>query len=115
MFHLIDCRTGFEKADVDIMNIALRALAMRQDNGMEPFHYVVALTKADKLKKQQVTLASSLIRDYLSNQALLPQSIAENIPILVTSAKSKVGRNDLWHYFMKTFATPNSIQTTREG
>ena len=76
------------------MCIRDRCDAARRDRGLEPLRPVLVLTKADK-KDSKVSLdAQARLRADLA--AATSADRAANTPIVVTSAVSKRGRDDLW-------------------
>ena len=108
LFHLVDSRLGFQKADSDVLGMAVKALSDRTQAGLEPFKYVVILTKADKVTKSQIDKTSAAVRKHLTTAHNLPPSDANQVPVLATSARSKLGRNDVWRYFLGAFGSSDA-------
>lgn len=112
VFHLVDSRVGFEKADGDLVNMTLKTLASRKQAALTPFQYVIVLTKADKVSKSQIDKTAAAIRYHLLVQGGLADDELRQIPVLVTSSKTKMGRNDLWRYFLGAFGTNTPKQVS---
>jgi len=93
VFHLVDGRHGPIDEDVSIM----RRMA---DNLPKHVRYVIVLTKADKNVKGAST----------KNPGKVSKSVLENVrdtmkeagvgsaPVLLTSAETNLGRDDIWRY-----------------
>lgn len=86
VFHLIDSRHGALAED----ELLMQRISQSNFNGT----YVVALTKADKLDKQRVK--QSMISKMKST--LLKNGCPSDTPILLTSASSKLGRDQVWRF-----------------
>jgi len=93
VFHLVDARHGPIDEDANIMQSMANSLGKR-------IKYVIVLTKADKNVKN----ASK------NNQGVVPKDVLKrlrdtmkengvgNAPVLLTSAETKLGRDDIWRY-----------------
>lgn len=84
IFHLVDGRHG-ALADDEALMTQIAATGRERD-------YVVVLTKMDKMDKQKVK-QSILDR---TRSALIRNGCPSDTPILLTSANSKLGREELW-------------------
>ena len=94
VLHLVDARVGAQPTDAELFALTARCDAARRDRGLEPLRPVLVLTKADK-KDSKVSLdAQARLRADLA--AATSADRAANTPIVVTSAVSKRGRDDLW-------------------
>lgn len=84
VFHLVDGRHG-ALADDEVLMAEMGKLR-------GSFHYVVVLTKMDKVDKKRVA------RDILNTtrSALVRNGCGEDVPIVATSAESKLGRDEMW-------------------
>jgi GTP-binding protein len=94
VFHLIDGRIGPTEDDAETMK---RVGAGLKHSAAQ---YVVVLTKADKNVKGSIKKDSGRVsRDLLQG---LRQTMNDNgigkAPIIVTSAETKLGRDDIWRY-----------------
>ncbi|KAH8073329.1 GTP binding protein [Aureococcus anophagefferens] len=84
----------FLPTDAELFALTARCDAARRDRGLEPLRPVLVLTKADK-KDSKVSLdAQARLRADLA--AATSPDRAATTPIVVTSAVSKRGRDDLW-------------------
>ena len=93
VFHLVDGRHGPISEDATIM----RQVA---DSLPKNVAYVVVLTKADKnVKGASKKRPGQVSKDVMN---LLRETMRENkvgnAPVIVTSAETKLGRDDLWRY-----------------
>ena len=88
--HLIDGRHQVTPTDQLMMNIVQRSMSSRTNSN---FKYVIIITKADKASKRD--LANSLNDVNKVTQDVF-QGAAADIPIIVTSAYDKMGREDVW-------------------
>lgn len=86
VFHLVDGRHGPLKDDVELM----REMGIVRG----AFKYVIVLTKMDKTGGK---MAKSSILN-ATRRALTDSGCAEDTPIVVTSATTKLGRDDMWRY-----------------
>ncbi|KAK7237912.1 GTP binding protein [Aureococcus anophagefferens] len=94
VLHLVDARVGAQPTDAELFALTARCDAARRDRGLEPLRPVLVLTKADK-KDSKVSLdAQARLRADLA--AATSPDRAATTPIVVTSAVSKRGRDDLW-------------------
>jgi GTP-binding protein EngB required for normal cell division len=93
IFHLIDGRHGPIDEDDNIMS----QISETKPNNVQ---YVIVLTKADKNVKGASTgnggKVSSAILDKVRKAA--QENNIGNVPILLTSAETKLGRDDMWRY-----------------
>jgi GTP-binding protein EngB required for normal cell division len=106
IFHLIDARRSLMDADKDCIQIAARAQRWRtaEESTVQPFTYVVALTKSDKCTKTQLGVVRSEVQAFLDGVPDLNCAI----PVLITSAVTREGRDDLWRLLAKVMRTPDS-------
>lgn len=86
VFHLIDARHGALADDEQLM--AQVSMVDRE------FNYVIVLTKADKLDKQKV---KQVILDK-TRAALIRNNCPSNTPIVLTSASTRLGRDEMWKH-----------------
>lgn len=86
VFHLVDGRHGPLNDDHSLMQ---QVAVVRG-----AFQYVIVLTKMDKTAKQRAKL--SVINS--TRQALKQNGCDENTPIVLTSASSKLGRDEMWRH-----------------
>lgn len=93
VFHLIDGRHG-ALADDEILMTEMGKLK-------GAFHYVVVLTKMDKMDKQK---ASRKVLDTTRN-ALLKCGCGSDVPIVATSAQSRLGRDEMWRHLQTGLRT----------
>lgn len=93
LFHLVDARHGPIDEDMRIMK-------MIGNNLSKDVKYVVVLTKADKnVKGASRKNAGKVPRDVLTKvRDTMKQNGVGNAPILLTSAETKLGRDDIWRY-----------------
>lgn len=93
LFHLIDGRHGPSEEDGNIMRQISENLPSRAT-------YVVVLTKADKNVKSASTKNSGKVSADVMNS--LRQAMNENgvgnAPVILSSAETKLGRDDIWRY-----------------
>jgi len=98
VFHLIDARHGPTDEDQNIMHQMGEILP-------SVVKYVIVLTKADKNVKGPSPKNSGKVSEGVMNlveKAMLENNV-KNAPILLTSAETKLGRDEMWKY-MKTAA-----------
>jgi len=92
VFHLVDSRHGPIDEDLRIMEQIGKSLPKR-------VAYVVVLTKADKnvkdTKKTQGRVSNDVMN--LLRDAMKKANVGKT-PVLVTSANTKMGRDDMWRY-----------------
>jgi GTP-binding protein len=81
VFHLIDSRHPPTKMDEELLAILLA--------GNTP--YVIALTKADKLSRNQQQNRVRDLERYLAERGI-------EVPVVLTSAEKKEGADDLWRW-----------------
>jgi GTP-binding protein len=81
IFHLIDSRHAPTKMDEELLAI------LREANAP----YVIVLTKADKLSKNQQQNRIRDLKSYLAERGL-------DLPIVLTSAEKKQGAEELWQW-----------------
>jgi ribosome biogenesis GTP-binding protein YsxC/EngB len=86
IFHLVDSRHGAIGED----ELLMQRIAQSNFQGK----YVVVLTKVDKLDKQRVR--QSMLDKMRA--ALVRNDCPSETPILLTSASSKLGRDEVWRY-----------------
>lgn len=86
IFHLIDGRHGASADDEELME----QIAM---TGRSP-EYVVVLTKMDKMDKQRVK--QSIIDK--TRSSLVRNHCPPDTPIILTSANTKLGRDEMWRH-----------------
>ena len=93
IFHLIDARHGPMSEDFTIM---------KQVGELLPSYatYVVVLTKADKNVKGASTKNPGRVsKDVMSElRSAMKESGVGNTPIILSSAQTRLGRDDLWRY-----------------
>lgn len=89
VFHLIDSRHGALAED----ELLMQRISQSDFNGS----YVVALTKVDKLDKQRVK--QSMISK--TRSTLVRNGCPSDTPILLTSASSKLGRDQVWRFLRR--------------
>jgi GTP-binding protein len=93
VFHLIDSRHGPIDEDYNIMKQVSQTLP-------RSVAYVVVLTKADKnvkssSKKNVGKVSQTVMNDV--HEAMRSNGVG-SAPVLITSAESKLGRDELWRY-----------------
>jgi GTP-binding protein len=89
VFHLVDGRHGAIGEDELLME--------RIANSTFAGQYVVVLTKMDKMDKQKVAQSRlDKIRALLARKGCSPDT-----PIIVTSASTKLGRDEMWRYLQR--------------
>jgi len=90
VFHLVDSRHGLIDEDINIMR-------QMGDDLPKYTKYVVVLTKADKNKKgSSLGKVSKEILNDVRNEMKVNGLV--NSPILLTSATTNLGRDDMWRY-----------------
>lgn len=85
VFHLVDSRHGPSSDDERIMKDIGLILSKKK------VAYVLVLTKSDKIGKVSQKIMDSL------RTAMKNANIA-SAPVLLTSAETKLGRDDVWRY-----------------
>lgn len=93
VFHLVDGRHGPIDEDANVMRNMADTLGKR-------VKYVVVLTKADKnvksaSKKNQGTVSKQVVSKL---RETMKENGVGNAPILLTSAETNLGRDDIWRY-----------------
>jgi len=93
LFHLVDARHGPIDEDMRIMKEVGESLPKRVS-------YVVVLTKADKnvkgpSSKNQGRVAKEVMEKL---RQTMKQNKVGNAPVILTSAETKLGRDDMWRY-----------------
>ena len=99
IFHLIDSRIGIT-TDEDYFIMKLIHDTIQKTKKMSKLHYVIVLTKVDKNKKE-MKKGIFLSRDVMENVHEGIERIwgrDNNIPIVLSSSESKLGRDFLWKY-----------------
>lgn len=86
VFHLVDGRHGPLADDIELMRLIAH-------NGYQG-EYVVVLTKMDKMDKQKVK--GAILAKV--KHALMENGCKPDTPIVVTSAATKLGRDELWRF-----------------
>lgn len=93
IFHLIDGRHG----PIDEDNNIMKQMGETKAAGVK---YVIVLTKADKnVKGPNSTNTGKVSKDVLEKveKAVIKNGVT-GTPILLTSAETKLGRDDVWRY-----------------
>ena len=93
LFHLIDARHGPIDEDVSIMKQMGETLPKN-------VKYVVVLTKADKNVKGPSTKNSGKVSKPVLDKVrqTMKENGVGNSPVFLTSAETKLGRDDVWRY-----------------
>lgn len=92
LFHLVDARHGATKEDERIMKQVGQLLPSRAK-------YVVVLTKADKNVKGTKKNTGKVDPDVMrSLRQTMKENKVKNAPVILTSADTRLGRDDLWRY-----------------
>ncbi|CBN77943.1 YihA5, YihA/EngB-like GTPase [Ectocarpus siliculosus] len=91
VFHLIDGRTGLQKADEQLIS-----LMMNENEGRSS--YVVVVTKCDKVNDKKLKGVTEKVR-----QTLDKNGFPKTTPVIPTSAKSRQGRVELLGYLRLVF------------
>eukprot|EP00545_Synedropsis_sp_CCMP1620_P013329 CAMPEP_0119008386 /NCGR_PEP_ID=MMETSP1176-20130426/3653_1 /TAXON_ID=265551 /ORGANISM="Synedropsis recta cf, Strain CCMP1620" /LENGTH=603 /DNA_ID=CAMNT_0006960705 /DNA_START=115 /DNA_END=1926 /DNA_ORIENTATION=+ len=93
IFHLVDSRHGPTAEDARIMKQVGEVLPKRVT-------YVVVLTKADKnIKGVAKTNDGKVARNVMDSlRETMKQHRLGNAPVILSSAETKLGRDDLWRY-----------------
>lgn len=89
VFHLVDSRHGPTDEDKKIMKQVSERLPSKAN-------YVVVLTKADKNVKGAPGKVSRDVMDSLRDS--MNENGVGKRPVILTSANTKLGRDDLWRY-----------------
>jgi len=98
LFHLIDARHGPTEEDERIIEQVGLSLPHRGSN-MKKVQYVMILTKADKNVKGKKRNAGKVAPAVLESlRTLLKANKLGSAPMLITSAETKLGRDDVWRY-----------------
>mmetsp|Transcript_53592 Transcript_53592/g.86755 ORF Transcript_53592/g.86755 Transcript_53592/m.86755 type:complete len:529 (+) Transcript_53592:272-1858(+) len=116
LFQLIDGRHGAMKDDLELMSLVTEVRKSREQAGeegeggggsgggagnrrreraLEPFAHVIVLTKMDKRESKDVANMLKSVRETLKSAGC---DDTERTPILLTSATSKLGRDEMWRY-----------------
>jgi GTP-binding protein len=108
LFHLIDGRHGPSEEDASIMKQISENLPSRAT-------YVILLTKADKNVKSASTKNSGRVSNEVMNELrdTMKENGVGNAPVILTSAETKLGRDDIWRYLKLAAETPNSKVTAK--
>jgi GTP-binding protein len=93
IFHLVDSRHGPASEDARIMKQIGEILPSR-------VKYVVVLTKADKnVKGSTKSNEGKVSRDVMDSlRQTMKANKVGNAPVILSSAETKLGRDDLWRY-----------------
>ena len=93
VFHLVDGRHGPIDEDATIMEQVAKSLP-------KSVAYVIVLTKADKnVKSASRKQPGKVSIDVMNSlRETMRASKVGNSPVIVTSAETKLGRDDLWRY-----------------
>jgi GTP-binding protein len=93
LFHLVDGRHGPSAEDASIMKQISESLPSRAT-------YVVLLTKADKNVKSASTTNSGKVSSDVMNRLrdAMKENGVGNAPVILTSAETKLGRDDIWRF-----------------
>ena len=93
VFHLVDSRHGPIDEDMNIMKQVAEKLPKN-------VAYVVVLTKSDKNVRGSATNNQGKVsKDILTNlRATMKANKVGNAPIILSSAETKLGRDDIWRY-----------------
>lgn len=93
IFHLVDSRHGPVAGDEAIMEQAAAGLR-------KGAKYVVVMTKADKnIKGSTGNDVGKVSRSVMEKvRAAMRRAGVKNAPVLLTSAETKLGRDDVWRY-----------------
>lgn len=96
IFHLVDSRHGPTAEDERIMKQVGEVLP-------KSVTYVVVLTKADKnIKGVAKTNDGKVARPVMDTlRQTMKQNKLGNAPIILSSAETKLGRDDLWRYLRR--------------
>ncbi|GAX23614.1 hypothetical protein FisN_12Hh186 [Fistulifera solaris] len=96
LFHLVDARHGPTDEDAAIM---------KQISVDKPphVHYVIVLTKADKnVKGAAATNTGKVSRDVMKKvQKTMEENGVAKAPVILSSAQTKLGRNEIWKYLRR--------------
>jgi len=96
LFHLVDARHGPTEEDSKIMKLVGEVLPRRVT-------YVVVLTKADKnVKGASKGNAGKVTQEVMQKvRDTMKQCKVGNAPVILTSAETKLGRDDLWRFLSR--------------
>lgn len=86
VFHLVDGRHGTLADDEELMRV--------MSSSIGHFTYVIVLTKMDKLDRQK---AKRYVIDKVRD-SLLRNGCPSDTPIVLTSASSRLGRDEMWRH-----------------
>jgi GTP-binding protein len=89
LFHLVDSRHGPSADDERIMSEIGSVVR-------EKISYVIVLTKSDKNAGAGAGRVSNSFMDSL--RVAMKNANIKNSPVLLTSAETKLGRDDIWRY-----------------
>jgi GTP-binding protein len=93
VFHLIDARLGPTREDNSIMT--------EMGNKLPPYvKYVIVLTKADKNVKSSQSSQLGKVSSVVMNRVhkAMESNGVDNAAVILTSAETKLGRDDVWQY-----------------
>ena len=94
VLHLIDSRHKLTPIDKALIDMAVKAVDERRRSGStDPFRYCVVLTKCDRALEKDLR---ATLKDVKENIAPLSDSLYEEVPIVVSSAIERRGRDDIW-------------------
>lgn len=100
LFHLVDSRHGPSEEDAAIMK--------QVDENLPPHAtYVIVLTKADKNAKSgggesySGKVSQDVMQKLQNVMAMTLKKNKNNVPVVLTSAESKLGRDELWSYLRR--------------
>jgi ribosome biogenesis GTP-binding protein YsxC/EngB len=96
VFHLVDGRHGPIDEDANIMKQVSESLPKN-------VAYVVVLTKADKNVKKASNRNQGKVSVEVMNslRETMKASKVGNAPVILTSAETKLGRDDMWRYLRR--------------
>jgi len=78
-----------------MISIVLRSQSIRRDNNRQPFQYALVLTKTDKASDKQLKETTNQAK-ILSEKLKLEFDLQNEVPIILTSSFSKIGKVDIW-------------------
>ena len=101
VLHLIDSRHKLTPIDKTLIEMAVTAAGERAQGGTAPaFRYCVVLTKCDRAPEKDLR---ATLRDVKESVAPLEESLREDVPIVVSSAIERRGRDDIWKVLQSFF------------
>ena len=108
--HLVDSQVGPQAADLSLMQMVGEARHWFESEGRQcPWHYRIVLTKVDKCRDKVSASILNRVR-----QGLNASDCPENMPLVVSSSKSRLGRDHIWrllrHVALRETAPPLSIE-----